>query len=122
MIETKEHIQRITRELIEDYINDGVIYAEIRTTPREITVGDQLSEKEGIDIIIDEIKHLETLYGDKITIRLLLSINRSESLYAMIYRAQWIGKKHGALRRWLSTILKRKSNMLLELTLVEILQ
>ena len=83
MIETKEHIQRITRELIEDYINDGVIYAEIRTTPREITVGEHLSEKEGIDIIINEIKRAEVLYGDKITVRLLLSINRSESLYVL---------------------------------------
>ena len=29
-----------------------MIYAEIRTTPREITVDEYLSEKEGIDIII----------------------------------------------------------------------
>ena len=83
MIETKEHIQRITRELIEDYIKDGVIYAEIRTTPREITVGEHLSEKEGIDVVIKEIKRAEALYGDKITVRLLLSINRSESLYGL---------------------------------------
>ena len=81
LIETKASLIRITRELIEDFVNDGVIYAEIRTTPREYTVDGYLSEKDGIDVILNTIKEMESEYGNKIIIRLLLSINRSESKY-----------------------------------------
>lgn len=79
MIETGEQLRRITREVIEDFMSDGVIYAEIRTTPREFVIGHHLTEKEGIDIILDEIRRSEREYGNKIIVRLLLSINRSES-------------------------------------------
>ncbi len=79
MIETGEQLRRITREMIEDFLADGVIYVEIRTTPREFTKGQLLTEKEGIDTILDEIHRSEQLYGDRIIVRLLLSINRSES-------------------------------------------
>lgn len=79
IIDTKNALIRITREVIEDFVNDGVIYAEIRTTPREYTVGEYVSEKDGIDIILNTIKEMEKQTGNRIIIRLLLSINRSES-------------------------------------------
>ena len=79
VIETADQLRRITRELIEDLVQDGVVYAEIRTTPRELVVGEHLTEKEGIDVILDEIKQLEQRMGNRIIVRLLLSINRSES-------------------------------------------
>ena len=79
MIETADQLRRITRELIEDLMQDGVVYAEIRTTPRELVVGEYLTEKEGIDVILDEIKQSEQRMGNRIIVRLLLSINRSES-------------------------------------------
>lgn len=60
-------------------MQDGVMYAEIRTTPRELVVGEHLTEKEGIDVILDEIKQSEQRMGNRIIVRLLLSINRSES-------------------------------------------
>lgn len=79
VIETADQLRRITRELIEDLMQDGVMYAEIRTTPRELVVGEHLTEKEGIDVILDEIKQSEQRMGNRIIVRLLLSINRSES-------------------------------------------
>ena len=79
VIETADQLRRITRELIEDLVQDGVVYAEIRTTPRELVVGEHLTEKEGIDVILDEIQQSEQRMGNRIIVRLLLSINRSES-------------------------------------------
>ena len=79
VIETADQLRRITRELIEDLVQDGVVYAEIRTTPRELVVGEHLTEKEGIDVILDEIKQSEQRMGNRIIVRLLLSISRSES-------------------------------------------
>lgn len=60
------------------------MYAEIRTTPREYTVGEHLSEKESIDVILETIKRMEEKLNHRIIIRLLLSINRSESKYFLI--------------------------------------
>lgn len=79
VIETADQLRRITRELIEDLMQDGVVYAEIRTTPRELVVGEHLTEKEGIDVILGETKQSEQRMGNRIIVRLLLSINRSES-------------------------------------------
>ena len=82
VITSRSSLERITRELVEDLISDGVVYAEIRTTPRVFTDGEYLSEKEGIDVILNEIKRCEHDLPNKIVVRLLLSINRSESAFS----------------------------------------
>lgn len=81
MITTRASLERITREFIEDCVQDGVIYVEIRTTPRCYTSEESLllSEKEGIDVILDEMKKAEKTFNNQIVTRLVLSINRSES-------------------------------------------
>src|SRR4029453_10084729 len=34
LLQTKEHLARVTRELVEDLAADGVVYAELRFCPR----------------------------------------------------------------------------------------
>ena len=82
MITSRSSLERITRELVEDLISDGVVYAEIRTTPRVFTDGEYLSEKEGIDVILNEIKRCEQDMPNKIMVRLLLSVSRSEDAFS----------------------------------------
>lgn len=83
VITTRASLERITREFIEDCVQDGVIYVEIRTTPRCYTSEESqlLSEKEGIDVILNEMKKAEKTFNNQIVTRLVLSINRSESAY-----------------------------------------
>ena len=83
VITTRASLERITREFIEDCVQDGVIYVEIRTTPRCYTSEESqlLSEKEGIDVILNEMKNAEKTFNNQIITRLVLSINRSESAY-----------------------------------------
>lgn len=81
VITTRSSLERITREFIEDCVRDGVVYAEIRTTPRCYASEEPLSEKEGIDVILNEMKKAEKAFDNKIVTRLILSVNRSESAY-----------------------------------------
>ena len=81
VVTTRAALERITREFIEDCVRDGVIYVEIRTTPRCYASEEILSEKEGIDVILNEMKKAEKTFKNAIVTRLVLSINRSESAY-----------------------------------------
>lgn len=77
-------MERIVREVVEDLVDQHVVYAELRTTPRQYTCGEEISEKEGIDIILNVLRTLNEKYENQIRVRLLVSINRSESLWAFL--------------------------------------
>ena len=60
--------------MIEDFANESVIYLEIRTTPREIL--GQMTKRSYVETVLDAIN---TSPLKTITVKLLLSINRSET-------------------------------------------
>ena len=68
-------IARITKEILEDFQEDNVIYLEIRTTPKE---SQDYSYKDYIKTILEEIKTFSS--KNSMITRVLLSVNRSESL------------------------------------------
>ncbi|PSC74701.1 Adenosine deaminase [Micractinium conductrix] len=83
---TTDHValRRITREAIEDMVADGVVYAEIRTTPkcrpeRGVTkVSYMQSVLDGID------DYFASTGAEDITVRLLLSIRREQTRQEMM--------------------------------------
>ena len=81
LVDSEEILKRVVCEVVEDLVKQHVVYAELRTTPREYSRGKGLSEKEGIDMILDTLHELNQRYAKQIRVRLLVSINRSESLY-----------------------------------------
>lgn len=70
-------VRRIAREVVEDFANDGVVYLELRTTPR---CGDGFSSEDYVDTVLDGIR--EAQIGRAIVAKLLLSINRRQSVAA----------------------------------------
>ena len=66
-------LQRITREIIEDYYKSNTCYLELRTGPKEF--GDNTME-DYLDAIISVFEECEEDFPN-ISVRLLLSINRS---------------------------------------------
>ncbi|CAF2400782.1 unnamed protein product [Rotaria sp. Silwood2] len=70
-----DDIRRITRETLEDFINDNVIYAELRTRPRSFHNG-KIPSSSYIDAILEVMKE----YEEKICSRLVLSIDRTQTL------------------------------------------
>lgn len=70
-----DDIRRITRETLEDYITDHVIYVELRTRPRSFDNGN-ISSLNYIQAIIEVMKE----YEEKICSRLILSIDRTQTL------------------------------------------
>jgi len=70
-----EDIRRITRETLEDYINDNVMYVELRTRPRSFDNG-KISSSNYIEAILEIMKE----YEEKICSRLILSIDRTQTL------------------------------------------
>jgi len=70
-----EDIRRITRETLEDFINDNVMYVELRTRPRSFDNG-KISSSNYIEAILEIMKE----YEEKICSRLILSIDRTQTL------------------------------------------
>jgi adenosine deaminase len=69
-----DDIRRITRETLEDFINDNVIYVELRTRPRSFDNG-RISSSDYIEAILEIMKE----YEEKISSRLILSIDRTQT-------------------------------------------
>ncbi|KAL0478920.1 hypothetical protein AKO1_007819 [Acrasis kona] len=70
---------RITKETIEDYADDNVIYLELRTTPRAI--GQNGSKYDYVTHVIKGIEDYYQSHPDSpIIVRLLLTIDRQKSL------------------------------------------
>ena len=79
-LQTKEHITRVTKELIEDLERENVIYAEIRFSPIKLMEG---------NLTIDEVMEavLEGRKNANMTVQFILCMMRGDSLehnYAVI--------------------------------------
>ncbi|CAF1909250.1 unnamed protein product [Rotaria magnacalcarata] len=89
-----DDIRRITHETLEDFISDNVIYAELRTRPRSFQNG-AIAASSYVEAILETMQE----YEDKICSRLVLSIDRTQTLeqametlkLAEKYRAQVVG-------------------------------
>jgi adenosine deaminase len=67
-------VRRITREAIEDFRADGVVYVELRSTPRSLPDGS--TKRDYVRGIIDEIDECNS----STIARVILSIDRTKSV------------------------------------------
>ena len=79
-------VAKITREVIEDFARNGVVYLELRTGPRAMQATakhEATTKKQFVETIVSVIREAEetvrTPSGERICVRLLLSIDRSGS-------------------------------------------
>lgn len=71
IMQTKENLMRISKELVEDLIKDNCIYAEVRFAPNKHTSNLSLEE------VVESV--LEGLKNDKIKVNLILCMMRGDS-------------------------------------------
>ena len=83
IISSQTVLTRVFSEMMEDYMNDNVIYLEIRTTPRSLPDG--TNDRQYIALLKTLISNHNDMYGsNKMLVKLILSIDRSKSVsYAM---------------------------------------
>ncbi|RYG50539.1 hypothetical protein EON66_11740 [archaeon] len=79
-------VRRITAEMIQDCVADGVRYLEIRSTPRQLCDAPEGATKaQGVAhyvrAVLETVKQEEEAAAGKITVRLLLSVNRTSAVY-----------------------------------------
>ena len=103
MIRSKETVLKVLLEVLEDFMSENVIYLELRSTPRNLEgksfnirfssfilitwlifqpsiFPDGTTKLEYIDLLVSTIEMHNELYGDRMLVRLLISIDRSKSL------------------------------------------
>ena len=76
-------LERVVREIIQDYAKQNCVYLELRSTPKALksTKGDgNTTLKEYIDTVISAMKDGEEEHEGKIKVRYIASINRSAPL------------------------------------------
>jgi adenosine deaminase len=71
VIDSLPVLRRVTREVIDDMVASGVVYLELRTTPRALPDG--TSKREYVHAVADEVKKHPN--GD--CVRLILSLDRA---------------------------------------------
>lgn len=91
-------VERVLREMVEDYLLENTIYLEIRTSPRGLS-GDGSTASEYVRVITQTIASLNKQYSNKILSKLILSIDRSKSLqegqaiYELAKQFQYVGEE-----------------------------
>lgn len=76
LLTDKKSIQYATRSVLEDFLADGVVYLELRTTPRATS---DISADIYVQLLLDTIKVFENTYPQMHT-RLILCVDRRHSL------------------------------------------
>ncbi|KAL8461378.1 hypothetical protein ACS0TY_032743 [Phlomoides rotata] len=77
---TTDHktVSRITKEVIEDFAADNVVYLELRTTPKK-NESKGMSKRSYMEAVLEGIRSVKSI---EIYVRLLLSIDRRETAEA----------------------------------------
>jgi adenosine deaminase len=75
----EESIRFSTLAVLNDFEDDGVVYLELRTTPREIAESG-ISKSRYVQIILDCIKEYEGDPANRLHIKLILSIDRRNTV------------------------------------------
>lgn len=78
LVTSKQILKRIISEVFEDFMNENVIYLEIRTTPRELEDGSSIEEY--LSILLDMTSQHNQLYSHKMIVRVLISFDRSRDV------------------------------------------
>ena len=73
VVNSKQRLSRIVREVLEDFDADNCIYLELRTTPKALPDISKIEYIQTIEQAIEEFK-------GRMKTRLLVSVNRSQSL------------------------------------------
>ena len=77
-VNTLSLVERVTREVFEDFMHDGVIYAELRSTPR--VLNDGTSKRAYLERLIALAEEHNHHHGHDMIVRLIVSIDRGSSL------------------------------------------
>ncbi|KAK8811380.1 hypothetical protein WA158_003114 [Blastocystis sp. Blastoise] len=77
IIQEYDTVKRITKEVIDDFYAENTVYLELRSTPRKTT---KIDEAQYIKAILESIEEEEEKYKNKMFVRLIISINRSEPI------------------------------------------
>ena len=82
LLNNKENLIRITKEVLLTFQKENTVYLELRTTPRQIyyTATNEviLSKLDYINTVLDVIKEFEK--QNEMIVRLILSIDRAKSI------------------------------------------
>ena len=78
VIDRKEILKHVLFEILHDFMDDNVIYLELRTTPR-VLPHDGTTKQQYLQLVTSLIASHNKRYGDRMLVRLILSIDRSKS-------------------------------------------
>jgi adenosine deaminase len=86
-----EVIHRVTREAVEDSAKDNVRYLELRFTPVALSRAERFPLENVIDWVCDAAREAGKKFG--VTVRLIASVNRHESV-ELAEQVAWIAAAH----------------------------
>lgn len=85
LLDNAATVSHVAKEVISDFAADGVVYLELRTTPRAVPAT-KMSKRSYLDTVIAAIQDCEKRLP--ITVRLILSVDRCALRCAALLRPQ----------------------------------
>lgn len=79
LIDNLDAIRFATRSVLEDFLDDGVVYVELRTTPRAI-LAKGMSKEDYVRVVLETMTAFMEETERKMTAYLILSIDRRNTL------------------------------------------
>jgi len=80
LVDNVKAIKKITSEVIEDFAAENVVYLELRTTPKTNPLT-KMSKEDYIEAVLEAMNETMARSQHRIIAKLILSINRAQSLY-----------------------------------------
>lgn len=79
VISSQAVLRRILGEILVDFMEQNVIYTELRSTPRALD--DDETDREGyMQLLVDLVRSHNEVHGNRMMVKLIFSVDRSKSL------------------------------------------
>ena len=76
-VKWRRDVERLTREVLEDFEADRTVYLELRTTPRRL---EDANRREYVETVLETIQAFTAREDTRMTVRLILSVDRTGTI------------------------------------------
>lgn len=80
LVDNLDAVRFATKAVLEDFLDDGVVYVEMRTTPRAVLSNGVLSKDDYVKVVLETMSAFMEETGRRMVVFLILSVDRRNNV------------------------------------------